>query len=451
MEQLVLIISLVSKQLFSNSLVTYTLLFLIIIAGTRILISGQIENPLMMANKNTIAFITILFFSQIFALIIAEREMAQSIFLFRFMGVLFFIIVCFCYYFFITQLIRNDRLLKSFTKGFFWGFMVLEIICLMQVCYIYISKDVGPLLRILGEHLEVQDEWTPQLYTGGTFTLTALRVNGFTREPGFLAAMLAICFSPLILAAIKNKFNIFFVSRKYSGAFYYSMITLLISTLLLAKTSTGLIAIMLILISPIFLNKGVNALKWCIFLISITFVGFLVYKFNPTINEMLNHYIFDKGSTVSLPMRLGSFEATWKTIISHPITGVGYNNTSFYNIINFPEQYRNISEYQIHATLNFLSDLSSLGGLIAQFGLIVSGLILTYFLRLIRDIRKYSKILKNKYYCTLSDAAVYFFILLLLVSIFSVELSQPIYFVSIFYFIALRRFLAKKVRLSVGF
>lgn len=443
MEQLILIVSLVSKQLFIFPLVSYGIFFIVTIAFIKVLLNGKLNNPFYSISLRGYIFIGVLFIFQYFALLIATEEIGENLNR-QFFKLILLVIVSSGYYFAVRQLMVTDRSVENFTRSFFWGFITLEIICLLQIAYIYTSKFLEPVLLFIGSKFEVQDTWTPELYVGGTFTISNLRVNGLSREPGFLAAMVAICFAPFILAAIKNKVNVFFKNKAYTGTLYYLLLILLILTLLLAKTSTGLIAIILILVLPIFLNKTKTSLKWLLMISPLILLGWGLYTFIPTINTMLNHYIFDKGSTVSLPMRLGAFTAAKITVIKHPILGVGYENTSFYNLLYFPSEYRNVSEYKQHVMMNYFSDLSSLGGLIAQFGIIISAIVFIYFIKLIRDIKKYANMTKDTYYITLADCSVYFFSLLVTIGILSIDISQPIYFVSIFYFIGLRKFLWRK-------
>ena len=443
MEQLILIVSLVSKQLFMFPLVSYGIFFIVAVALIRVLLNGKLDNPFYSISLRGYIFVGVLFLFQYFALLIAAEEIGQNLNRQFFKLVLLFIVSA-GYYFAVRQLMITDQSVENFTMSFFWGFVILEIICLLQIAYIYTSKFLEPILFYIGSRFEVQDAWTPELYTRGSFTVSNLRVNGLSREPGFLAAMLAICFAPFILAAIKNKVNIFFRNKVYFGSLYYLALIILILTLLLAKTSTGLIAIILILILPVFLSKTKTSLKWLMMTIPLIVLGWGLYTFVPTINTMLNHYIFDKGSTVSLPMRLGAFSAMKTTVIKHPFFGVGYENTSFYNLLYFPGEYRNVSEYKQHVMMNYFSDLSSLGGLIAQFGIVISTVVFVYFIKLIKDIKKYANMTKDTYYIALADSSLFFFSLLVIIGILSIDISQPIYFVSIFYFIGLRKFLWRK-------
>lgn len=354
------------------------------------------------------------------------------------------IVSIFLYFTCVMISLNRKKNIQRFVAGNLTALAPLLFICYLQLGNIINSSKFNSFLSLSGRLFEERNEFRPDWYIFGSYTQTMHRVNGFYAESGFLASILIIVFCPFILSAIKNKVNIFFPKFKYSGALYSGLLLAIIIILLGAKTSTGIFSVLLIFILLILNIKGKQKVYWILgsfIMLTACFIGYNEISF---ITVIFNDYIFSKGSgSESTMMRLGGTLASIKTIMQHPVLGVGLNQTSYFNFLNSPEFIKGLSEYQLLTATQTFGDQNVIFSFIAQFGLFIGGGVIAYIVKLKIELKQKKKILEqlidtdSSYYTALLDSGDYYIGILLVMSILSFNWSYSLILLMLIFYIGL--------------
>ncbi|MGB2513103.1 hypothetical protein ACPF0S_09335 [Leuconostoc suionicum] len=207
-------------------------------------------------------------------------------------------------------------------------------------------------------------------YIMGSYVATNHRLNGFEPEAAVLANLLSIIYLPILLGFAIVGQRLVRVKNKIFNSKYivWVMIFILFTFLIMAKTSTGIIE----LIVALLIWFGWSKKNDKIFLAIISFLGLLfitlMYVAVPTIHNILNQFLFQKSGTDN---RIGGTIALMLTFLSHPFLGVGYDYTGYFILKYVPEWTTHNWEY-----VNFYSKerypiLSAGVGWFATFGLVI--------------------------------------------------------------------------------
>lgn len=364
---------------------------------------------------------------------------------------LMFVFLAFTYYVCLSIIVRSEYEVKSFLRGLFIAMVAVSLSAYLQLVLILTKNPV--LVKINNAisnvfEQRVEREW----YENGSYTTTLWRINSIFQESGFFVAMICIVFMPFILSAIKNRYNILSVSSKYRSVLYYGLLINFIIILLVARSTTGLIGIVLILFI-ILINFKMKS-RVVIVSISLIIMSFMYYLYQQGgyITALLDETIFEKGKS-SLDNRIGGTIALINTSIQNLFLGVGWENTTKYLFENVPVDYKFNYEYQnIFVPTNTYPVLSVFFGYFSFFGITLTS-IFFYFIyknykvskRLLQQLRDHNNYLLFK---TIIDAEKYFLFIYLILSVFSFDWKQPYYLVIFAFYFVIRNILKRSVNLK---
>ena len=405
-------------------------------------------------NTKVIISVYLLFGFQLIAMLSSYMEIGNNVLnrnpIKEFIKLSIFVGCIFIHFFTVRLIVSDNNSIYKFIKGNFIALCIVLFISYFQLLYLFFPNIFAGFVGFVGNYFEGRHdrEW----YELGSYVQTMKRINGLNPESGYLATQLLIIFVPFILSSIKNKVNIFSINRKYNPIVFNILLLLIIGILFAAKSTTGILAILLIVLFfwlslPI---KRKILFTYLILLFGITAVTFIMNN-NYTLG-ILNEYIFEKneGSTMN---RIGGTIGLILTWLSHPITGIGWNYKNYYLFQNVPNWSKENWEYNhIFIPEQYYPILSMLFGWLAEFGTILVILLLIYIYRLLNDFRKIERIArittiidKNDYklICVLKDS-LYFFVLYYFICLFvSFDWYESIYLIMFFFFVVVRQYYKK--------
>ncbi|WPQ68766.1 O-antigen ligase family protein [Weissella paramesenteroides] len=240
----------------------------------------------------------------------------------------------------------------------------LGVIVLPQILYLFgftsLTHWINPIAHLFERHWENRN-----FYDNGSYVTTSMRVNGFEPEAAYLALLVGIAFSPFLLMLIQEPL------RAFKNRWIYWIAIILgaasLGVLLLAKTTTGFLLIgILALVYWLAAPKKQKISLFFLGIIAVIGVA-LTYITVPSVHNLLNTWIFQKGGTDN---RLGGTIALIRTWIQHPLFGVGYGYEGQYIVDNLPAWSKNNFEYmQVyqHQAYPILNDTF---GWLARYGLV---------------------------------------------------------------------------------
>ncbi|MBS9337742.1 O-antigen ligase family protein [Fructobacillus parabroussonetiae] len=205
-------------------------------------------------------------------------------------------------------------------------------------------------------------------YSHGSYVTTLNRVNGFEPEASYLANQLSVVYLPILIALAVSDYSLWEWAKQRNWLINLIFAFLVMSVLVLARTSTGIFAVVVAFALWLLWSKG----KIRATVLSIAFVSFvgliLAYETIPAIHSTLNQFLFAKQGTDN---RTGGTIALALTFLAHPLFGVGTGFTSYYIIQNMPEAFTHNFEYEhVYSQYGFPILSESLGWF-ASFGLVV--------------------------------------------------------------------------------
>lgn len=452
MEQLLILMSIIQKNVLNIPFFSQTAFLGILIIIYRRVVDHVSLEPLDNLKIRHYAFIGLVMISQFLAFIGLTNEgyglgSILKKFVIAMITVANFIII----YFVMNMLMRHDYQVKKIVTGNFWAFVLLIGICLIQIIYVFLGGRLESIVELIGRHLEFHNVLNPGSFEKVSYAQSTQRVNGLYAESGFLAGVLAIGFAPFILSAMKNKVNLFFPNKQYHSWFYYGLFAVLVGVLVLAKTSTGILAVGVIALLLLWAVKGRERLNLIIlYLIAGALLAIIVMKV-PTLKNMLLSFTVGKTDSDSTTMRLLATQGVFITLFKNPLVGVGFGQTSHFNFINAPAAVKKLAEYQLFLKNKDFPDQSAWGSVLAQFGLVIGIIIIIYVIHLLLDLRKSTnwlqskKIIDYQYDRAIYDSAVYFIIIYLILGMLSIQWSFDLFILMFFFFVNFRHYLNRKI------
>ncbi|MDF8374226.1 hypothetical protein G9401_01270 [Weissella paramesenteroides] len=263
------------------------------------------------------------------------------------------------------MLIRSyDDAIKFMKSVVITMVVYLGVIVLPQILYLFgftsLTHWINPIAHLFERHWENRN-----FYDNGSYVTTSMRVNGFEPEAAYLALLVGIAFSPFLLMLIQEPL------RAFKNRWIYWIAIILgaasLGVLLLAKTTTGFLLIgILALVYWLAAPKKQKISLFFLGIIAVIGVA-LTYITVPSVHNLLNTWIFQKGGTDN---RLGGTIALIRTWLQHPLFGVGYGYEGQYIVDNLPAWSKNNFEYmQVyqHQAYPILNDTF---GWLARYGLV---------------------------------------------------------------------------------
>ncbi|MDF8367801.1 hypothetical protein G9406_09470 [Weissella paramesenteroides] len=263
------------------------------------------------------------------------------------------------------MLIRSyDDAIKFMKSVVITTAVYLGVIVLPQILYLFgftsLTHWINPIAHLFERHWENRN-----FYDNGSYVTTSMRVNGFEPEAAYLALLVGIAFSPFLLMLIQEPL------RAFKNRWIYWIAIILgaasLGVLLLAKTTTGFLLIgILALVYWLAAPKKQKISLFFLGIIAVIGVA-LTYITVPSVHNLLNTWIFQKGGTDN---RLGGTIALIRTWLQHPLFGVGYGYEGQYIVDNLPAWSKNNFEYmQVyqHQAYPILNDTF---GWLARYGLV---------------------------------------------------------------------------------
>ncbi|KAA8456488.1 O-antigen ligase family protein [Weissella paramesenteroides] len=259
---------------------------------------------------------------------------------------------------------RYDDAIKFMKSVVITMAVYLGVIVLPQILYLFgftsLTHWINPIAHLFERHWENRN-----FYDNGSYVTTSMRVNGFEPEAAYLALLVGIAFSPFLLMLIQEPLRAFKNRWIYWTAIILGAASL--GVLLLAKTTTGFLLIgILALVYWLAAPKKQKISLFFLGIIAVIGVA-LTYITVPSIHNLLNTWIFQKGGTDN---RLGGTIALIRTWLQHPLFGVGYGYEGQYIVDNLPAWSKNNFEYmQVyqHQAYPILNDTF---GWLARYGLV---------------------------------------------------------------------------------
>lgn len=328
--------------------------------------------------------------------------------------------------------INNDFQMKNYVDGTIKSFVFLFVIVLIP--QLLVSTGHNFFLSWVNnlDKLFLPRWQRPEDYTQGSYVSTMHRVNGNEIEPAFLAGQLSIVFLPWILSAIKHRYSFF--KNKYLNKYFvqinYLLLLLIFITLGFAKTTTGLLTILVTAVVLIMDNKGKLRRFFIYTEVFIFLLALFAYYNVASINFLLNNYLFAKGG-FSAANRSGGTIGLFLTFLHYPLFGVGYGYIGHYLMEYVPRNSRLNNEYINGFSHNYVV-LSNWGGFLAQYGII-------FTLPIIRKVRELfynfdHAISQDNFGLFIKDAAKYTMIFFAVLALFDFNWLSYYSLISVFVF-----------------
>ncbi|KAA8431988.1 hypothetical protein FKV73_07420 [Weissella paramesenteroides] len=255
---------------------------------------------------------------------------------------------------------------KKFVKSVIWTIIGYSVIVLMpQILFLL---GIGRFSRITNAIASLfERHWLDRdFYNNGSYVTTLFRLNGLEPEASFLALLLGLAFAPLLLMIIQEPIKSFKNHRKLYILSWLIVIFIAL-VLLYAKTTTGFL-IIFILALLYWLMAPRNQKLWLFGLGMIALVGSaLAYVAIPSVNDLLNRWLFEKGGTDN---RLGGTIGLIGAWLHHPLLGVGYGYEGPYIVDNLPQWSKNNYEYMAVYKNQSYPILNDVFGWLARYGLL---------------------------------------------------------------------------------
>lgn len=407
-------------------------------------------------NKKVILFTVMFILVQTIVMAISSLTMHPLVGTPKFQnGCLLLILIIFSYflsYYTVYLSISDFKQISFFVKSVYITFVVFFIFILLPqiISVLFNISFFNEINNVISSLLAAKHIHRLDFYSCGSYVTTLHRINGLSEEASFFAAEVGIIFAPFILSGIKNKINVFtFVKKKFSLSAFI-LLLILFSSLFLAKTTTGLLVIIIcsiFLYSWIMKNYPVQTIIFTLIFLLLFFVAYIKIHF---IHSVLNNYLFKKRGTSN---RLGSTIALFITFLHHPIFGVGHGYTSPYSFLYVPRHLTDNFEYDFFFKKYGFAAQSNLMCILAEVGLVF---ILPLFIYIFKKLKLYKRTLfqldtiihsndklnqfnKFNVYKLILDAFPIFIFLYLFLMLFSFSYLDYCYLIMFaFYFVVIK-------------
>lgn len=328
----------------------------------------------------------------------------------------------------------------TFYKGIYWTLFGYSLFVLLPQLFVVLLHVGNQWVNFVARLFEEQHPGRLDFYFNGSYTTTLGRINGFCSEASFLAAQLGIVFLPIIISSIKNRVNLIGVSDRYAQAINWFSLLFIWLILLFAKTSTGILVIVLSVII-LFVTSNLSTKVRYTVLGSAGVVALAVCYVTVTpVRDIINNYLIHKGGVSN---RLGGTVALLLTFINHPILGVGTGYESYYLMRYVPESTTNNWEFQNVFTQSGYPVQSVFFDFFARYGMIIMLPVIIYIIMKTLDAHKVKKYYlgqpdKTEARIRLAsvDAFYFFLVIYLVVSLFSFGWYNSYYIIMFFFYFA---------------
>lgn len=410
-------------------------------------------------NTRVLICVAIVMASQLIAMIIShfiisDDPLNRNPYV-AFMKLIILLLIVFAHYCVVRFTIVSDKDMSRFITGSGIGLLILLCITYLQLFYLIFPSLFSHVASFIGIF---ENRYSRDWYTAGSYVQTLHRINGLNPESDYLAAQLLVVFVPFILASIKNKVNIFAKDRTYSAVLFYLLLLSIIIMLFFAKTSTGILAIMIIVFSYWFMVPKNRKIYSALLVIACCGLIYLISLFVPFLKEIINVTLVSKLGGDSMNTRLDGTLGLILTWIHHPVFGVGYNNHDFYLLKLIPNWLLQKSgEFRVvYGPGHFFPILSVFFGWLAEFGTLFVIFSIVYTLKLLKDFRTICKKLigikqddrEVQFISAIKDTAHYFFIYYFICSLLVFNWYESIYLIEIFFFVVIRQRLKNKLSMK---
>ncbi|MBU8686468.1 hypothetical protein KM918_03760 [Priestia megaterium] len=429
------------------------------------LIKSKGEIPKDSFNKKVIQFIGIFLVMQLASMFLSNVRIGAAAYnknpITTFVAFLGFVVGIIVHYYVVRLNINSFKDIKKFLKGGWIALLITLVVCLVQLCYLFMPSIFKPVVEFIGNTIEASwdgiyatklDETS--FYRLGSYVQTTLRLNGLTEEAPSLATQVFVIFVPFILASIKNQFNVFGSKENKMYPLYISTILILV-ILVMAKTTSGFLFAGIILIM---LMKNMTGLQRTAVIAVTVLGGFLLYQFNfknQYLMDSINNFLLNKNQD-SVSNRAGNTLALLETTLKNFVLGIGWEYHSYYIFDNLPEWARHNTEYFGYLKKGEFSVLTVLLSWTAEYGLLIVGIVIAYIVKTQKQFRKLSiqsselNLNESKLIKVLCDASYYYLIFTLISSLFLYVWYTSVYLIVYFFFVSIIQLLKKKVSISAS-
>lgn len=452
-------ISLFTKEIFDFSVIYlrelpfYLFLFFIFIS---LLIGVKRDLLRNIFNYRVATCVIVIIIFQLFAMWLSFYEIGNNPInrdpIYEFTRLIIFIFSIYLHYISISLIINNNKInILRFIKGNGVALAILLGIVYIQMLYLVFPNIFNGVVSFIGKF---EKNFNRGWYDEGSYVQTVERINGLNPEASYLAVQLLVIFTPFILASMKNKVNIFSIKRQYNPIFFTLLLFSVIIALFFSKSSTGLLAILLIFIIYWLRLPLKRKIITGVFLLILILITYIITNNNPIVSSIIEDYFFSKGGSDSTLNRQGGTIALIITWLTNFVTGVGWNFHDYYLFLNVPDWATNNYEFQnIYYPMGFFPILSVFFGWLAEFGTISMLFVIVFIYKLLRDFRSFSvesKIRKMeptdiKLINVLNDAAHYFVLFYFVCSLLVFDWSESIYLIMFFFFVTARTVIKENI------
>lgn len=336
-------------------------------------------------------------------------------------------------YFVVDATVIDRKTIRKFILGTSVAFVVYLGFVLLPQLLVTLkigNNDYVNFIAGLFEKRQLGRDW----YQKGSYAATMLRINGLETEAANNAAILGILFIPWLLSSIKHHYNLFtdkFSSVKevsWGNLISYLLLGISLITLLFAKTTTGIVVIVLTVLIMLWFGNSLQKFYYSIIVLLALGLVAIAYFNVPIVNDLLDDFLFAKGNTSN---RLGGTIGLFITWLQHPFFGTGFGYIGHYLIENVPAETATNWEYINNFTQNY-SVLSLWGGWLAQFGLIIVVPIIYKIREMVVNLKPTKK--SGKLIDVVYDAMIYSMIIFAVLALFTFHWDEYYIFIPLFFF-----------------
>ncbi|KRL56460.1 hypothetical protein [Furfurilactobacillus rossiae] len=342
-------------------------------------------------------------------------------------------------YFCVRATITDMLAVKRFIRAIFLTLIVFSLFVLLPQLIASLSNNgLHSWVNLVASLFEKRWKFR-NWYDNGSYVTTMGRLNGFEAEAGYLAAQIACVFLPMTIAAIANHFDYFQNAVVKSRGWYFLALIWLFVVLFFAKTTTGFLVIGIACLTLFWKSGATDRIVYAIVAVVISIGIFVSYLTVPSVTNLLNQYLFQKGGTDN---RRGGTIGLILTFIHNPVIGVGNDWAGSYLMQYVPWRTRNNPEYLTVYSKNSYPILSVWGGWLAQYGLAIVGPILFYIgkrIKLAWTLKarlRASHINDRALFLTLIDSFEIFLIMYFVLALLVFSWSEYYMLISFFFYVS---------------
>ncbi len=315
------------------------------------------------------------------------------------------------------------------------GFLIYFVLVILPQIFITLGlHSFNGYVNFLASLFEQHWSGRNDFYSFGSYAVTQQRVNGFESESPVFANLIGVVYLPLMIGLLVGKDHSVF---KKTNFFLWIGIFASMFSLLLAKTTTGIVTILLAYAFWIIFSQTKDRKKIIYLGILILIILGIGYLFLPSFQSLINNFLFHKQGTSN---RIGGTISLFLVFLSKPLIGTGEGFTSYFINQNVPLSTTHNWEYlHIYKKLGY-PVLSGFLGWFAQFGLIIMIPVIFFIFKYIFSIFRQRKFLlknngeHNNFYSSILSSAEIMICITIPLSFLAFNIFQwPMIFVLFFY------------------